>query len=151
MAVIGLETTIAAPIERCFDLTRDVATHLASTARTRERVVAGRTAGLMEQGDEVTWEAVHLGLRRRLTVRIVRCERPHFLEDEQVRGPFVRFRHRHEFSEGARGTLMVDQVDFASPLGPLGRAFDALYLERYLRAFLRERADAIKRTAERAA
>jgi len=36
---------------------------VASTARSREAAVAGTTSGLLELGDEVTWEARHLGIR----------------------------------------------------------------------------------------
>ena len=34
---------------------------------------------------------------------------------------------------GPDGTLMVDEMEFASPLGPLGRVADALYVEPMLR------------------
>lgn len=70
MPVIRVETLIAAPIERCFDLMRDVDVHTQSTAGTQERAVAGVTTGLLKAGDEVTWKAVlqptprHLPLER---------------------------------------------------------------------------------------
>src|SRR5919201_6660295 len=97
MPVIRLETLIDAPAERCFDLARDVEAHVGSTARTRERAVAGVTSGLLGPGDEVTWEAVHLGVRQRLTVRVTRCEPPTFFEDVLLRGAFKRLTHRHAF------------------------------------------------------
>jgi ligand-binding SRPBCC domain-containing protein len=151
VAAIHLETFIAAPVEPCFDLMRDVAVHTQSTPGTDERAVAGKTSGLLDQGDEVTWEAVHLGARRRLTVRVTRCEPPRLFEDEQVRGAFGAFRHRHTFQAVAGGTLMVDDVRYTVPLGPLGRLADRLFLERYLRRFLSRRARALKKLAEREA
>ena len=60
MPNIHLETFIRAPIERAFDLMRDVDAHLQSAPASNERVVAGRTSGLFEAGDEVTWEAKHM-------------------------------------------------------------------------------------------
>ena len=63
MPVIRLETFIHAPIERCFDLSLSVELHLASTAHTGERAVAGVTTGVMGPGDWVTWEARHLGVQ----------------------------------------------------------------------------------------
>jgi ligand-binding SRPBCC domain-containing protein len=89
-----LETRIKAPMERCFDLMRDVDLHARSTASTGERAVAGVTSGLLGQGDEVTWEAVHFGVKQRLTVRVTRCEPPHLFEDVMVRGAFRSFTHR---------------------------------------------------------
>lgn len=55
MARIELTTRVAAPRDRCFDLARSVELHVRSTAATGERAVAGRTTGLLELGDEVTW------------------------------------------------------------------------------------------------
>jgi ligand-binding SRPBCC domain-containing protein len=95
-------------------------------------------------------EARHFGVRQRLTVRVTRCEPPRLFEDEQVRGAFAGFTHRHEFRPVPTGTLMVDDFRFESPLGVIGRLADRLYLERYMRSFLRERARGLKTLAESA-
>lgn len=148
MPIIRLETPINAPPERCFDLARDVGVHTASAARTRERAVAGVTSGLLGPGDTVTWEAVHVGVRQRLTARITRFERPVLFEDEMVRGAFRSFTHTHEFRSAGAGTLMVDTFRYESPLGLLGMLADKLFLERYMRRFLADRATFLKRVAE---
>jgi len=145
---IYLETFIAAPVERCFDMMRDVEAHTRSVANTRERAVAGKTSGLLDAGHEVTWEAVHLGLRQRLSVRVTRCEPPYFLQDEMLRGAFRSFVHRHRFHEAPGGTLMSDDFTYRSPLGLVGRLADRLFLERYMRRFLIQRARALKAIAE---
>jgi len=80
-------------MERCFDLARSVTAHLSSAAQTQERVVSRVTSDLLGPGEEVTWEATHLGLRRRLTSRITRFDRPRSFEDEQIAGPFGSFWH----------------------------------------------------------
>ncbi len=59
MTEIFLETQINAPVEVCFRASLDVGLHLGSAASTGERVVAGRTSGVCELGDEITWEARH--------------------------------------------------------------------------------------------
>lgn len=119
-----------------------------STGTSREVAVAGKTSGLMEQGDTVTWEATHLGVRQRLTSEITRFDRPRYFRDSMVRGAFRRFDHDHVFDLHEGGTLMRDIFDFDSPLGPLGHLANALFLTRYMRRFLEERAGAIKRMAE---
>jgi len=43
---------------------------------------------------------------------------------------------------------MKDVFDFTSPLGLLGRMAEALFLESYMRRFIIERNDVIKKTAE---
>jgi ligand-binding SRPBCC domain-containing protein len=150
MPSIRIETAIGASPERCFDLARDVGAHVRSTKGTDERPIAGVTMGLMGLGDEVTWEATHLWVRQRLTVRITRFESPRLFQDEMVRGPFASMRHLHEFVPRGGGTTMVDTFSFTSPLGALGAIFDRLFLAGYLRRFLLSRAAALKGMAESA-
>lgn len=152
MGTIELTLRVAAPRELLFDLARSIDAHVASTPGTDERPVAregGKIAGLMLLGDEVTWRARHLGVVQHLTSRIVSYDRPRHFRDSMVRGVFARFDHDHTFEEdGPNATLMRDVFDFASPLGPLGRAFDALYLDRYMRHLLAQRAQILKAFAE---
>ena len=149
MPRILLETVIRAPREVCFDLARDVSVHLQSTAQTQERAVAGVTGGLLSLGDTVTWEAVHLGVRQRLTARITLFEPPAMFVDEMVSGAFRSFRHLHRFLEHADGTTMQDTFDYESPLGVLGRLADWIFLERYMHGLLDKRATVIREIAER--
>jgi ligand-binding SRPBCC domain-containing protein len=148
MPFIRLETIIAAPIELCFDLSRDLDVHMASSGATGERAVAGVTSGMVKLGDEVTWEATHLGVRQRLTSRIIAYERPRMFVDEMLRGAFKRWHHTHLFEQQAGGTLMIDEVDYASPLWLLGGLVDLLYLKNYMRRFLLRRNAHIKIAAE---
>ena len=148
MPTIRIATSIDAPVERCFDLARDVGAHVRSTAGTGERAVGGVTIGLLELGDEVTWEARHLGIRQRLTARISRFERPVLFEDVMIRGAFASLRHVHEFLPRDGGTTMIDTFTFTSPLGPVGAIVDRLFLAGYMRRLLVSRANELKRMAE---
>ena len=150
MPVIVLRTRVAAPPSRCFDLARDIDLHQRSTAASRERAVAGVTSGPLGRGDEVTWEATHFGVRQRLTSRITEFDPPNRFVDEMVRGAFARFRHEHQFLSIPDGTDMVDIFDYTSPLGPLGRLADGLFLRRYMTRLLRARNAYLKRVAESA-
>ncbi|TME45510.1 MAG: SRPBCC family protein, partial [Chloroflexi bacterium] len=147
MPIIRLETRIIASPERCFDLARDVGLHQRSTASTRERAVAGVTSGRLGPGDWVTWEAIHFGLRLRLTSRITQFDPPHRFIDVMVRGPFERLEHVHEFSRSGDATEMRDLFDYASPLGILGRIADALVVRHYLERFLQKRNAYLKEVA----
>jgi ligand-binding SRPBCC domain-containing protein len=146
---IVIETEIAAPPELCFDLARDVEAHAESAAFSRERVVApGRTAGLLELGDLVTFEGVHFGLRQRVTARITLLERPHRFDDELIRSAFLWLRHRHEFEPAGGGTLMRDTLEWRSPAGPLGVLADKLFIASHMRRFVTRKQLALKRIAE---
>ncbi len=61
MTRIVLLTSIAAPIERCFDLARSIDLHMASTNWSGERAIAGVTTGLIGAWQEVTWQGRHFG------------------------------------------------------------------------------------------
>lgn len=148
MPLIHLETFIRAPRELCFDRARNVDVHMASTHHTRERAVSGVTSGMMNLNDEVTWEAIHLGFRQRLTSKITAFDRPRMFVDEMQRGAFKRWHHTHRFEPERDGTLMIDDADYASPLGLLGRVADLLFLEKYMTRLLIIRNEHIKKVAE---
>ncbi len=151
MARFRIETIIAAPIEVCFDLARSIDFHARSLEATGERAVAGRTTGLIELGESVTWEARHLGVRQRLTSQVVAFDRPHYFRDEMTAGAFRSFGHDHRFSARDGNTVMIDDVEFRSPYGPLGWLVDRPFLAGSMRRLLVGRAWAIKREAEAAA
>ena len=154
MPVIALTTLIEAPVERVFDLARNLDLHMASTARTGEKAVGGVTSGLFGADQEVTWRAKHLGVWQHLTSRMTVFEPPRHFRDSMVRGAFKRFDHDHWFEQtgpGGAHTRMRDVFDFTSPLGPLGSIADHLFLTRYMRGFLEERNRLLRETAENSA
>ena len=142
MPTIELITEIDAPIERVFDLARSLDLHMDSMAQTGERAVAGVTSGLIDAGQEVTWQARHFGVWQHLTSRITVCDRPTHFADTMVRGAFKRFDHDHYFTvagSGGKDTMMRDVFDFDAPLGPLGWLAERLFLTRYMRNLLLKR------------
>lgn len=148
MPLLCLVTEIAAPPDVCFDMSRDVDAHMESTAGSGERAVAGTTHGLMGLGDEVTWEARHLGVKQRLASRITAFDPPYRFVDEMVYGAFASMRHEHLFVPTTGGTLMVDLFEYRSPLGPLGRLADFLLLRRYMTWLLTDRGSFLRQQAE---
>jgi ligand-binding SRPBCC domain-containing protein len=148
MAVIRLETYIAAPPERVFDLARSIDMHQASTEGTGEIAVAGVTAGLIGANEEVTWEARHFGIRQRLKVRITRFDRPKHFQDIMLKGAFAHMTHDHFFEARDGGTLMSDRFEFAAPLGVLGRMAERIFLTSYMKGFIERRNTTLKQMAE---
>ena len=146
MARIHIEVIARAPRDVLFDLSRDLDFHTRSLEHTGERIIGGKRGGLIELGEEVEWEARHFGLRLRLRSRIREMDRPRTFVDEQVRGPFSSFTHRHTFIDAADGaTRMIDEWEHRAPLG---FATD-LVLRGYMERLLRTRNAAIVAEAER--
>jgi ligand-binding SRPBCC domain-containing protein len=148
MVRIYLETYIEAPIERVFDLSRSIDLHQHSTRQTNEKAIAGRLSGLIEQGESVTWRAKHLGVYQQLSVTIPAMNRPHSFTDRMLRGAFASMQHEHLFAVKGSGTRMTDILNFAAPLGILGRLAEWLFLKKYMTRFLLIRNETIKTAAE---
>ena len=148
MAHIELRTEILAAVEVVFELARSIDAHLGSMAKSRERAVAGVTSGAIALGEQVTWKATHFGVPFTMTSKVTEMEAPDRFVDEQIKGPFGRFRHEHRFERVDDGTLMVDVIDFTSPVGPIGRLVDQIVLERYMAKLIEERNAFLKQAAE---
>ncbi|RDC62092.1 SRPBCC family protein [Adhaeribacter pallidiroseus] len=148
MPIIQLQTNIQAPKEVCFNLSRSIDLHIKSTEHTREKAVAGRTSGLIELNETVTWRAKHLCVWQNLTTKITEFKYPEYFVDEMVAGAFRFFRHEHYFETADEGTIMKDIFHFESPLSILGRLANTLFLTRYMHNLLIKRNQVIKETAE---
>lgn len=144
---------IRAPIERCFDLARNVEVHLAGNMHWGELAVAtaGVTSGLIGLGQCVTWRAKHFGVWQSLTSQITAMDRPGYFQDTMIRGPFQSMQHDHFFrSVSPQQTEMKDIFRFAVPLGILGRLAEYAVLRRYMQRLLYERNRVIREIAESA-
>jgi ligand-binding SRPBCC domain-containing protein len=148
MVTLHETTLIAAPIERCFDLSRSIDLHMASTGPTGERAVGGRTSGLIALGERVMWKGRHFGVWFHHTSEIDAMTRPTHFRDSMVRGAFASFRHDHYFAASNETTVMRDVMQFAAPFGPIGLIAEYAVLRAYMRHFLRQRNAMIKRIAE---
>jgi ligand-binding SRPBCC domain-containing protein len=150
MVRINLETTINAPLERVFDLSRSIDLHMASTDFTGEEAIAGVTSGRIGPGEKVTWKGRHFGVKFKHTSLITAYQFPTHFQDSMVQGLFRRFSHDHFFQKTTAGTLMKDVMEFEAPLGLLGRIAERTVLEKHLRQLLLRRNQCIKRVAESA-
>ena len=148
MPTIRLQTKINAPIERVFDLGRSIDLHQLTSQETDEKAVAGKTSGLIELGESVTWRAKHLGVYQNLTVQITHYDRPNRMGDVMLEGAFKSMSHVHSYREEDGVTIMDDEFFFESPMGLLGELANDWFLTEYMRGFLVRRNEEIKTFAE---
>jgi len=148
MPVITLETPIKANPFLVFDLSRSIDLQSKYVTGSDEKAVAGRTSGLINLGETVTYSGKHFGVRQQLTSKVTEFDRPHFFADEMQKGAFKSLRHEHHFIATEEGTLMKDVFDFESPLGILGKLANTLFLKSYMTNFLKNRNKVIKEFAE---
>jgi ligand-binding SRPBCC domain-containing protein len=147
--IIELETRIAAPPERCFLLSLSIDLHMASTAPTGERAIAGVTRGIIGPNQTVTWRGRHFGLMLEHTSLVDRYDPPRYFRDIMIKGIFRSFEHEHFFELTEQGgTIMRDHLVLEAPFGPFGWLAERLILRAYLTQFLGQRDEFIKRIAE---
>lgn len=90
-------------------------------AGMQKEIVAGIGTEMLVSFRPVPW----LPVRAAWLARITEFQWNNHFCDQQVRGPFACFYHCHrlraEMQSGAWGTLVIDDIEFALPFGPLGR------------------------------
>lgn len=148
MTNIHLITKIKAPIQTVFDLSRNIDAHTQSAFGSNEKAIEGRTSGLIELGETVTWRGKHFGLYLKHKSRITAMENPHYFIDEMEKGHFQSFRHEHVFSFENGFTIMTDNLQYQTPYGILGKWFDDLFLKQYLENFLVKRNEILQKLSE---
>jgi ligand-binding SRPBCC domain-containing protein len=148
MSKIILETSIKSSNEICYKLSLSVDLHKLSTSKTDEHIVDGVREGIMGLNDTVTWRAKHFGIWQNLTTKITETKPFEYFVDEMQKGAFKSMKHEHYFMENEGFTTMKDVFNFTSPFGILGKIFNKLILENYMKRFLIERNLMIKEVAE---
>jgi ligand-binding SRPBCC domain-containing protein len=143
METIRVATWIDAPVERCFLLSLSIGLHAASAGNAWINTRGGITSGLLHEGETVTLPGRPFGVLKH-TSKIDQL-RPHsYFRDAMVAGNFRNFVHEHHFAPMNDGTRVRDEVRFSSHWGTVGN----LLARKRLKAYLTQRATAIKRVAE---
>jgi ligand-binding SRPBCC domain-containing protein len=98
----------------------------------------------VEIGSRITIEGRNLGMRHRLTTVITELLPHELMADEQVEGPFRRYRQERRLSQTADGVRLAEFVDYEPPGGMLGLLLSKARLEHYLRELYEYRVRAMR-------
>lgn len=148
MTTIIITTKIKAPIESVFDTARNIDIHQLSAIKSNEKAIDGKTSGLIELNETVTWSGKHFGLNLMHKSKITQFKFPTFFVDEMEEGHFKSFKHEHFFQTEKNYTVMIDRLDYETPYGFLGIIFDKIILKKYLTNFIKTRNEILKNLAE---
>lgn len=88
---------------------------------------------------KIKWLGVPMPWRTLITA----YEPPYLFVDEQIRGPYILWRHRHTFRKVSGGVEVADAVEYQLPLGPAGAIAQQILVGRQLLAIFRFRQKAI--------
>ncbi len=104
-------------------------------ARRFLSVAAGPGSEILSSFFPISWVPKRLSWMTRITEFVWNS---HFC-DEQVRGPFSQFHHRHgiraEARDGTEGTQVSDEIEYALPYGLIGRLGGALVRRKLAQSF----------------
>lgn len=128
------EQSVAAPIEKVFDFFTDVNTLVRLTPPfVRLRILSAETK-IWGRGQRLEYEIRPFALPLRWVSEITEFDPPFRFADEQVKGPYRRWRHVHHFYPLSTGTLIVDDITYEIPFGFLGRIVHRSVIRRQLDA-----------------
>ena len=85
-----------------------------------------------------------LNIPMRWTAEIKHVEEGVYFVDEQRFGPYALWHHKHFFKAVDGGVELMDIVDYALPLGPLGRFAHWLFVRRQLESIFRYRSQKLE-------
>jgi len=148
MTTIIITTKIKAPIETAFDTARNIDIHQLSAAKSEEKAIVGKTTGLIELNETVTWSGKHFGLNLLHKSKITQFNFPTFFADEMEEGHFKSFKHEHFFQAENECTVMIDRLDYETPFGIFGFLFNKIILKKHLTNFIIHRNRILKKVAE---
>jgi len=98
----------------------------------------------MRDGLEVEYRVRPLfGLPARWLSRIESYDPPHRFVDVQLRGPYRSWVHTHTFVPDGDATVVIDEVAYELPFGPLGSLAHRAVVRRELEHLFRSRAQAL--------
>ncbi len=149
MTTINIITKVNAPIQKVFDVNRDIDIHQNSASGTNEVAIAGITSGLINFNETVTWRGKHFGFYLTHKSRMTAMNFYDYFVDEMEEGKFKSFRHEHFFEEKDGVTTMTDKLCYQTPFWIFGQLFDYLFLKRHLTNFLLERNRVLKEISEK--
>jgi ligand-binding SRPBCC domain-containing protein len=141
---------IDAPVEKVWAFhERDDIFELLAPAHSGFRLIARK--GKLRTGSRVEMSIPFGPFRFRWLALHVDHEQGRFFTDEQIRGPFRRWFHKHCFEEENGGTRLTEKIECSLPLGPVSDWLLGWLVRLRLKSEFARRHELTKRICEQAA
>ncbi len=146
--VLRRQQVVAQPLERVFQFF----SRPENLARLTPDALRFRTLTpspiVMKPGTMIDYTIRVLGIPVRWKTLITSYDPPRGFVDEQVRGPYAFWFHRHTFFAVDGGTEIIDEVHYALPGGVLAPVAHTVFVRRQIGKIFDYRAKAITRFFE---
>jgi ligand-binding SRPBCC domain-containing protein len=144
------ETLLSQPIEVVFPFFAD--------AKNLERItppflrfrVLDQSTPEIQEGTVFNYRLRIRGIPIHWRSQIEQWEPGHKFVDRQLKGPYKKWVHLHEFIAEGNSTRMIDTVDYDLPMGTIGRWVAGWYVDRDVKSIFRYRETVIREIFENA-
>jgi uncharacterized protein len=139
-------TIVDAPAETVWEFFSDPSNLAKITPPSMGFEILSSPGRPLQAGDRIDYRIRITGMPLRWRTLISEWDPPRSFTDEQEKGPYRRWIHRHTFQPMDDGKVMViDRVDYELPLGVLGRLAGGFWVRRQLRNIFDYRSEIIRR------
>tara|TARA_Y100001960_G_C14686821_1_gene834241 strand:- start:1166 stop:1486 length:321 start_codon:yes stop_codon:yes gene_type:complete len=93
----------------------------------------------MKDGQLIDYTITLLGKKIRWRTMITAFEPPKMFIDQQLKGPYSMWHHKHSFKEVENGVEIIDTIHYSVPFGFLGDIINFLFIRRDLENIFKHR------------
>ena len=97
----------------------------------------------MQVGSQLKYFMKFHGIPLKWVAEIKSWDPPRKFEDVQLKGPFSKWQHLHQFEPMGQGTLMSDLVKYRLPLGVLGAATGGHFVKKDIKSNFQYRRESV--------
>jgi uncharacterized protein len=130
---IHKEMLVKAPIEKVFEFFTKPENLLKLTPPSMKMQILTPVPLQMSSGSIIDYALSPSCLPLRWTAFISEFSPPRRFVDTQLRGPYTYWHHTHSFQKKGKYTQIIDDVNYAMPLGYIGILTHTLFVERQLK------------------
>ena len=126
------KTIINRSINDVFDFFKSPENLSELTPKKLNFVILTPTPIKMKDGQLIDYTITLFGKKihwRTMITDYVDCE---MFVDQQIKGPYLLWHHKHQFNEIDNGVEMIDEVNYSIPFGFLGEIVHFLYIRKEL-------------------
>ena len=137
------KTIINRSVKEVFDFFKSPENLSELTPSKLNFVILTPTPIKMKDGQLIDYTITLFGKKIHWRTMITDYIEPEMFIDQQIKGPYLLWHHKHQFNEIDNGVEMIDEVNYSIPFGFLGEIVHFLYIRKELEYIFKYRSKII--------